>query len=928
MKISVKLICSYLIVIIVPMSILAIVTTHMINTSMEKSAQEAINQNLKAAWIQYFVRGDQMKYGMLQAASENEIQTAVYQKNEEALLELMKRWKVYRPYVDIWAVVDSEGKVIKRLGNNKSGDYLKLNGLIEKALKHKEAIISTELLPKKVLLENGVTQSLANDEGMVLFVVTPVIMGDEVVGAIITGDLLNGDTFIPHTLENKIPGLKVSIIQEEKVISTNIQGESGQLEFGAKISESILKTISLKERFSGDQKIGDQFYKTAVEPIINNKGEVIGALFVGVPKEHFEILKANNIKAIALVTLLGMLIAFTIAIIAAKEISRPISMLADASRKIREGIFDVKIDSKRFESKDEIGELATSFKDMAVKLKHSYTQLENIVDERTRELLLLQKVNNLLNAGIKLDLILDTIANGLTHDFGYDISAIHLLDEEKNHLICRSYSADSKLVEKVEKLCGKKALGYKIPLFEGSILTKLIKTKKPVITQDIITLVKDHSNKPSLQILARPIVRLSGIKYGIGVPLLAEDKIVGVIGVGSRKKLTEKDLERLLNFARQAGLAVERARIYEILEERVQERTRELKESKEFLDSVFNSITDMIFIRDLEYNIIRTNKVTEQIFGHKIVGNKCYKILMENDSPCNECPAGRTLASGKSFIRETYHDKLKEYLLISTYPIASEDGKLKAVVETVKIVTQKKKMEEQMMQSEKLASIGRLAAGFAHEINNPLTNISLYSQIMRQKARGENKKMLNIIKSQTDIAARIVKNLLEFSYHHPENFVPTQLNEILSRAVDFMTPQFRRKNIKVKLELEDTLLKIRGDESQLQQVFVNMLTNAMDAMENGGCITISTCNNNNSVEIKISDTGHGIPDENLSKIFDPFFTTKEVGEGTGLGLFITYGIIQKHNGTINVKSEIGKGTTFTIQLPALSEHERENTDSR
>jgi signal transduction histidine kinase len=603
-------------------------------------------------------------------------------------------------------------------------------------------------------------------------------------------------------------------------------------------------------------------------------------------------------------------------VFAERGITRPILELSKVTRDMSSGNLNARA---RVRGMDEIGELASSFNEMAAKLKLSYDELEHTVDERTKELLLLQKVNNLLNSGSRLEVILETIANGLTSVFGYDISAIHLLNERKTHLICKSYSADSGLVRKVEQLIGKRALNYRIPLFKGSMLTRLIETKEPIITEDIVTLVKSHSDSPVLQPLARPIAKLSGIKFGLGVPLLAEDKIVGVIGIGSRKKLSEKDVDRLLNFAEQAGLAVERAKIYEILEDKVQERTRELEESKEFLDSVFNSITDIIFIRDLNYKIIKANKVAAQVFGRDLAGKCCYSTFMYKSGPCADCPVERTMVTGKAITREVFNKNLKEHLLISTYPIVGEGGELKGVVESIKVITEKKKMEEQMMQSEKLASIGRLAAGFAHEINNPLTNISLYAQILQERVRGENRKMLGIIRNQTDVAARIVKNLLEFTYHHPENYVPTQLNEILTKALDFLEPQFRQANVDVYLELDPELSRIRGDESQLQQVFVNIFTNAVDAMSEGGVLRVGTLNNGDYVEARISDTGCGIPEENLSKIFDPFFTTKEVGEGTGLGLFISYGIIQKHDGLIRVKSEVGKGTTFNIQLPRLKE---------
>ncbi len=175
--------------------------------------------------------------------------------------------------------------------------------------------------------------------------------------------------------------------------------------------------------------------------------------------------------------------------------------------------------------------------------------------------------------------------------------------------------------------------------------------------------------------------------------------------------------------------------------------------------------------------------------------------------------------------------------------------------------------------------------------------------------------MMRIIKSQADIAAKIVKNLLEFSRQHVVKFEQTDINHLISAVLIISEHQFSSKNIEVVKDLDSDSPKILADDSQLQQVFVNIITNAIEAMPSGGNLTVSTRKANGFIEVKISDIGRGIPKEDLPKIFDPFFTTKEVGKGTGLGLSISYGIIKKHDGKISVESEVGKGTTFNIELP-------------
>jgi PAS domain S-box-containing protein len=204
-----------------------------------------------------------------------------------------------------------------------------------------------------------------------------------------------------------------------------------------------------------------------------------------------------------------------------------------------------------------------------------------------REVALLLKVNNLQNKGVKQEEIFAAITEGLTSLFEYKLSAIYLLNRDRNSLTCKSYSIDSKILTKAERLAGARALDYEAPLLKGSLLTKTVETKKPVITSDIIELIKNHTSEKYLRTLAPAIAKIVGIKCGIGVPLLARDKLVGTIGAGSEKELTTKDAERLARFGRQAGLAVDRAVLYENLEEAY----GELKELDKLKDDIISNVS-------------------------------------------------------------------------------------------------------------------------------------------------------------------------------------------------------------------------------------------------------------------------------------------------------------------------------------------------
>jgi two-component system NtrC family sensor kinase len=224
--------------------------------------------------------------------------------------------------------------------------------------------------------------------------------------------------------------------------------------------------------------------------------------------------------------------------------------------------------------------------------------------------------------------------------------------------------------------------------------------------------------------------------------------------------------------------------------------------------------------------------------------------------------------------------------------------------------------EKQIIRSEKLATVGKLAAGVAHEINNPLGNISLYAQMLAQKTKNkEARKKLKIIEEQATQAARIVKSLLEFSRQMEPKFRKVNLNDVVTKTLEILQPQISINNINVIKNLDKALPEVKADPAQIQQVLVNIINNAIEAMPEGGTLIIDTRRRDSEVEISITDTGEGIPEENLSKIFDPFFSTKGVGKGTGLGLSVSYGIVERHGGRIEVESEVGVGSTFRVILP-------------
>jgi two-component system NtrC family sensor kinase len=235
----------------------------------------------------------------------------------------------------------------------------------------------------------------------------------------------------------------------------------------------------------------------------------------------------------------------------------------------------------------------------------------------------------------------------------------------------------------------------------------------------------------------------------------------------------------------------------------------------------------------------------------------------------------------------------------------------------------RKRNQEKLMHSDRLAMVGQLAAGVAHEINNPLASILLFSRLVGQQVppNGREKENLDRIEKETKRCHSIVQSLLDFSRQHEPTVESVDINGLLDSTLKLFESQYLFHNIQLVKNYYPDLKAIPADPSQLQQVFMNVILNAVDAMKGKGRLTIETGPSSESgfIDISFSDTGCGIPPENIARIFDPFFTTKGVGHGTGLGLSVSYGIVQRHNGDITVSSSPGVGSTFTITLPRTEE---------
>ena len=347
-------------------------------------------------------------------------------------------------------------------------------------------------------------------------------------------------------------------------------------------------------------------------------------------------------------------------------------------------------------------------------------------------------------------------------------------------------------------------------------------------------------------------------------------------------------------------------------------------ESKKRLMAVFDGIMSPLAITDLDHNIIMVNKATASLFGDKIprlLGRKCYEAFRKESEPCPNCPVSETIRTSKPSHRLSTNPIVNRTLEEYTYPIFDASGNLSLIINYGIDVTDKIKMERQLVQADKMASLGTLAAGIAHEIRNPMATINLNTQILlRDLDVGEEHQvyMLDIQKEVKKIE-RIISEILEFSKPRPAHLVENNINEVVLSVHELTRVQLRKDDLRVHFNLADHLPAVLIDPAQISQVVINLVINAMQAMPDGGDLTVTTQTDSTTrrVELLVGDTGLAIPNENLSKIFDPFFTTKP--EGTGLGLSIARQILDKNQAAIRVSSKEGQGTVFRILFKTVEE---------
>jgi PAS domain S-box-containing protein len=408
------------------------------------------------------------------------------------------------------------------------------------------------------------------------------------------------------------------------------------------------------------------------------------------------------------------------------------------------------------------------------------------------------------------------------------------------------------------------------------------------------------------------------------LPCVIKGNTIAFLGLGRTSRgdlLTSEDVELLQTIAGYVAIAIENSRLYES----IHEKAGQLERLKEFNENILESISVGVLVLGLDERIESWNSRMEELAGRtraEALGRRLEEVLPRNLVDSLHLRAKASSGQGSEIFKlykfpvKVKHEPMVFDVMVT--PLQGRDGQMAGRVVILDDKTERVKMEDQLVQSEKLTSIGLLAAGVAHEVNTPLAVISSYSQMLLKQIPSEDPKakILDKIIKQSFRASEIVNSLLNFSRTSGSEFRMIDLNGIIGDTLSLLEHQFKVAKVRVRRQFDSALPQVFGNPGKLQQVFLNLFINAKDAMPQGGELTVRTSSYDSVFRVEVEDTGVGIHPEHVHKIYDPFFTTKEMGRGTGLGLSVSYGIIQEHSGKIAVDSMPGQGTRFILELPA------------
>ncbi|NIM48292.1 MAG: response regulator [Gemmatimonadales bacterium] len=511
---------------------------------------------------------------------------------------------------------------------------------------------------------------------------------------------------------------------------------------------------------------------------------------------------------------------------------------------------------------------------------------------RLNELFSLQELTYVLSESIHLDRIAEQVAR----------------------FVIRFIPCDGTLVA----LESRPEIKLRVAAAEGS-LSALVGTETEIAEDTgLVGMAMTHEH---LQMADDSDGRLPELLPGVAVrraaaaPLRSHGMTVGAVAVvkDSEDAFGQQDLRLLSTIATHAAMALANARFFDLI-----------RGGKKQWETTFDALADGVAVVDDHGRIRRANHALATLLGKplpEVIGlDLCDALFWQSAELIELLDAARAGVQPPPLSSHSEELDLILRITVSPYPRAGAVGWVVALIEDV---TEQKALEAQLIQAEKMAAVGQLVSGVAHELNNPLTSISGLSEFLleRPSTTEREREHIRVIHEQAERAARIVQNLLTFARHSPIELANVDLNEITRRATALIDYELRLREIELETDLADQVLLVHGDRNQLQQVVLNLLTNAVQAAseappERPRVVRLSTALTDDEIVLRVADTGPGVPSELLPKIFDPFVTTKRPGQGTGLGLSITYRIVQGLGGRLSVQRAAEGGALFVVTLPA------------
>lgn len=543
-------------------------------------------------------------------------------------------------------------------------------------------------------------------------------------------------------------------------------------------------------------------------------------------------------------------------------------------------------------------------------------EMQAQMEQRNRELRALYDINRAITEVSSEELILRVVVEGARHAVGAEHAVILQYDAARDALRCAG-ATDKTVAEH----CKDKLL----PRASEMAVWKAAEEKRAVTFENLAA--ETDANEP--------LVAIAGARAAVVVPLLYQNALVGALAVyeaGRTRKFSETEVALLEEIARQAAIALNSAALL-----------RSYRETSERLRYVMDNAQEFIFQTDREGRITFANAAAWQIFGEAAAQPLSERVASEDRAEFQQKFAAALRGDSVACELNVETPRGKRLLAMTLGAVRNPAGEILGAQGLARDVTEQRELQRQLLQAQKMESLGALAGGVAHDFNNLLTALSGYNSLMLSKCEPNHpwRQALETMDTSIQRMAGLTKQLLAFGRKSVGKMQPTDLNQIvrevhtiLSRSVD--------RNIVFRLELAPQLPWVDADPTQLNQVLMNLCINARDAMPDGGTIAIATqavVLDENSpsrptnlkagtyVRLTVADTGKGIAKEIQHRVFEPFFTTKPIGKGTGLGLSLVYGIVQAHHGEISLDSQVGKGTTFTIMLPSITKPIEQTTDA-